>query len=99
MMKSDSENSNPINETLGLDKQSPGYKKAKVWVISVIVTVFIACVVIFFIPKNNVSLQYKTAQVQQGQLVVFSGQIGPKYWSGRTRRGRLISHPPLVDIR
>jgi HlyD family secretion protein len=37
-------------------------------------------VVIFFIPRNNVSLQYKTAQVQEGQLVVTvtaTGELEP----------------------
>ena len=69
-MNSDSENSNPINEMIGLDKQAPAYKKAKFWVIAAIVTVLIAGVVILFYPENDVSLQYKTAQVEQGNLIV-----------------------------
>jgi len=79
-MKSDSENNNHINETIGLDKQAPAYKKAKVWVIAAIVTVLIAVVVIWVYPENDVSLQYKTAQVEQGKLIVTvtaTGELEP----------------------
>ena len=69
-MNSDSENSNPINETIGLDKQTPAYKRAKVWVVAAIVAVLIAGGVIFVYPKNDVSPQYNTAHVQQGNLIV-----------------------------
>ena len=70
MMNSDSENSNHINETIGLDKQSPARKRAKAWVVAAIVAVLIAGVVIFVYPKNDVLPQYNTDQVQQGNLIV-----------------------------
>jgi len=69
-MNSDSKNSNPINETIGLDNQTPAHKRAKVWGVAAVVAVLIAGVVIFFYPKNDVTPQYKTAQVQQGNLIV-----------------------------
>lgn len=47
MMNSDSENSNPINETIGLDKQTPAHKRAKAWVVAAIVAVLIAGGVLF----------------------------------------------------
>jgi len=80
MMKSDFENSTPIDETLGLDKQTSSQKKAKAWIVAAIVTVFIAGAVILIYPKNDVSLQYKTAQVQQGKLIVTvtaTGELEP----------------------
>lgn len=80
MMEPDAENGNPINETIGLDKQAPAYKKAKFWVIAAIVTVLVAGVVILFYPENDVSLQYKTAQVEQGNLIVTvtaTGELEP----------------------
>lgn len=80
MMKSDPENSNPINETLKLDKQAPAYKKVKAWLVATIITVLIVGVVIWIYPKNDVSPQYKTAQVQQGKLVVTvtaTGELEP----------------------
>ncbi|MGD2029307.1 MAG: efflux RND transporter periplasmic adaptor subunit [Desulfobacterales bacterium] len=80
MMKSVSENRNSINETLGLDKQTPAYKRAKVWVVAALVTILIAGGVIFVTPKNDVSLQYKAAQVQKGNLIVTvtaTGELEP----------------------
>jgi len=80
MMKSNSENSNPINKTLGLDKQTSSHKKAKAWIVATIITVFIAGAVILIYPKNDVSLQYKTAQVQQDKLIVTvtaTGELEP----------------------
>jgi HlyD family secretion protein len=70
MMNSDSKNSNHINETIGLDKQTPAHKRAKVWGVAAVVAVLIAGGVIFFYPKNDVTPQYNTAQVQQGNLIV-----------------------------
>jgi len=69
-MNSDSENSNHINETISLDKQTPARKRAKAWVVAAIVAVLIAGVVIFVYPKNDVLPQYNTDQVQQGNLIV-----------------------------
>jgi HlyD family secretion protein len=79
-MKSDFENSNDINKIIGIGKQVPAYKKVKTWVIAGIVTALIISVVIFLYPKKNVSLQYKTAQVQQGKLidtVTATGELEP----------------------
>jgi HlyD family secretion protein len=70
MMNSDAGNGNHINETIGLDKQTPAHKRAKAWVVAAIVAVLIAGGVIFVYPKNDVSPQYNTSQVQQGNLIV-----------------------------
>ena len=80
MMKSDSENINDINKIIGLDKQTPAHKRAKVWGVAAIVAVLIAGVVIFVYPKNDVSPQYNTSQVQQGNLIVTvtaTGELEP----------------------
>jgi HlyD family secretion protein len=80
MMKADPDNNNHIHETLKLDKQTPAYKRAKVWGVVTLVTVFIAAVIILVFPKNDISPQYKTAQVQQGNLIVTvtaTGELEP----------------------
>ena len=79
-MKADFENNDPIHETLKLDNQRPLYKRAKAWGIAILVMVFIAAVIILVFPKNDVSPQYKTAQVQQGNLIVTvtaTGELEP----------------------
>jgi HlyD family secretion protein len=80
MVKSDSEDNNHIHETLKLDKQTPAYKRAKVWGVAAIVAVLIAGGIIFVYPKNDVTPQYKTAQAQQGKLIVSvtaTGELEP----------------------
>jgi HlyD family secretion protein len=80
MENSSPENSNPINEMIALDKQTPLYKRAKTWIVVLIVTVSIAAVTILVFPKNNVSPQYKTSQVQQDDLIVTvtaTGELEP----------------------
>lgn len=80
MMKSDFEYTNDINELTSSEKQAPAYKKAKFWVIAAIVTALTISVAIFLYPKENASLQYKTAQVQQGKLIVTvtaTGELEP----------------------
>lgn len=79
-MKADSDNNNHIHETLKLDKQTPAYKRAKVWGVVTLVTVLIAAVIVLVFPKNDISPQYKTAQVQQGNLIVTvtaTGELEP----------------------
>jgi HlyD family secretion protein len=70
MMKSDSENNKNINEILSVNEQAPAHRKAKVWVIFVIIATLIIGAIMRFYPKDNVSPQYKTAQVKQGRLIV-----------------------------
>jgi len=70
MTKSIHETNSDIRQTLGLDKQVPAYKKAWVWVVIVLITVFIAGILMVFYSNGDSSLQYKTAQVQRGNLIV-----------------------------
>lgn len=72
-MNSSHKNSNHLNEILGLDKQTPGHKKAKVWIVATIVTVLILGVVIFAYPKNEVSLQYNI--LDNGGIGIKTGKM------------------------
>ena len=79
-MKSDFDNNNHIHKTLKMDKQTPAYKRAKVWGVATLVTVLIAGGIIWVYPKKDVAPRYKTAQVQQGQLIVTvtaTGELEP----------------------
>jgi HlyD family secretion protein len=80
MTKSIHETNSDIRQTLGLDKQVPAHKKAWVWVAIVMITVFIAGIVMVFYSNGDSSLQYKTAQVQRGNLIVTvtaTGELEP----------------------
>ncbi len=80
MTKSIHETNSDIRQTLGLDKQAPAHKKAKVWVVIVMITVFIAGILMVFYSNGDSSLQYKTAQVQRGNLIVTvtaTGELEP----------------------
>jgi len=80
MTKSIHETNSDIRQTLGLDKQVPAHKKAWVWVVIVLITVFIAGILMVFYSNGDSSLQYKTAQVQRGNLIVTvtaTGELEP----------------------
>lgn len=80
MSKSIHETNSDIRQTLGLDKQAPAHKKARVWVAIVMTTLFIAGIVMVFYSNGDPSLQYKTAKVQRGNLIVTvtaTGELEP----------------------
>ncbi|MBI5342495.1 MAG: efflux RND transporter periplasmic adaptor subunit [Deltaproteobacteria bacterium] len=70
-MKTGSEYSSRIKETLGIDHPVSARKRAIVLVVAALIaTALIAGVAIHLYSRKNASIQYKTAEVQRGNLTV-----------------------------
>jgi len=59
-----------IVQTLGIDQQTSGHKRVRFWTVAAIVTVLAASAAIFFLTKKSDSIQYRTAEVQRGNLTI-----------------------------
>ncbi|MCK4390674.1 MAG: efflux RND transporter periplasmic adaptor subunit [Desulfobacterales bacterium] len=59
-----------IAQTLGIDQQTAGRKRATFWVVAAIVTVLVAGGAIFFLADKGGPIQYRTAEVQRGNLTI-----------------------------
>lgn len=59
-----------IVQTLGIDQQTSGRKRVRFWVVAAIVTVLAAGAAMFFFTAKSDSIQYRTAEVQRGNLTI-----------------------------
>ncbi len=59
-----------IAQTLGIDQQTAGRTRATFWVVAAIVTVLVAGGAIFFLADKGGPIQYRTAEVQRGNLTI-----------------------------
>jgi HlyD family secretion protein len=76
MKRSDPDVTRNIHETLHLGARPPAYKRVKVWIVAVIVTLFIVTAVKLVFREDNPAVQYKKISARQGTLIVTVSATG-----------------------
>ena len=76
MTKTSSKRSADIDQTLGIDQQTAGRKRATFWIVATMVTVLVAGAVMLCLTDKGSSIQYTTAEVQRGNLTIIVTATG-----------------------